>query len=84
MDQWSFYRLAKFIEYKARRAGIQVEYVAPAYTSQTCPVCGHVHHAKGRKYTCECGFEIHRDVLGAINICGSTEYVGDRNIRHTA
>lgn len=32
----------------------------------------------------KCGFHIHRDLLGAINICNSTEYVGDNNIRHTA
>ncbi len=84
LHTWSFYRLAKFIEYKANLAGIKVEYVNPAYTSQTCPVCGHVHHASDRTYTCECGFRIHRDLLGAMNICNSTEYVGDSNIRHTA
>ena len=81
---WSFYRLAQFIEYKAKLAGIKVEYVNPEYTSQKCPVCGNVHHANDRNYTCLCGFHIHRDVLGAINICNSTEYVGDSNIRHTA
>ena len=84
LHTWSFYRLAQFIEYKARLAGIKVEYVNPAYTSQTCPVCGHVHHANDRTYTCKCGFRIHRDILGAMNICNSTEYVGDSNIRHTA
>ena len=84
LHNWSFYRLAQFIEYKAKIAGIVVEYVNPAYTSQTCPVCGHVHHANDRNYTCKCGFHIHRDLLGAMNICNSTEYVGDSNIRHTA
>ena len=29
-------------------------------------------------------FHTHRDLLGAMNICNSTEYVGDSNIRHTA
>ena len=84
LHNWSFYRLAQFIEYKAKLAGITVEYVNPAYTSQTCPICGHVHHANDRKYVCKCGFHIHRDILGAMNICNSTEYVGDSNIRHTA
>lgn len=84
LHNWSFYRLAQFIAYKAKLAGITVEYVNPAYTSQTCPVCGHVHHANDRNYTCKCGFRIHRDILGAMNICNSTEYVGDSNIRHTA
>ena len=84
LHTWSFYRLAQFIEYKAKLAGIKVEYVNPAYTSQKCPVCGSIHHADDRNYTCKCGFHIHRDVLGAMNICNSTEYVGDSNIRHTA
>jgi IS605 OrfB family transposase len=89
LHSWSFYRLAQFIEYKAKLTGIAVEYVNPAYTSQTCPVCGHVHHADDRNYVCKCGFHIHRDVLGAMNICNSTEYVGDSKanseaVRHTA
>ena len=84
LHTWSFYRLAQFIEYKAKLAGINVEFVNPAYTSQICPVCGHVHHADDRNYTCKCGYHIHRDILGAINICNSTEYTGDSNIRYTA
>ena len=78
LHTWSFYRLAQFIEYKAKLAGISVEYVNPAYTSQTCPICGHVHHANDRNYTCKCGFHTHRDLLGAMNICNSTEFVGNR------
>ena len=84
LHNWSFYRLAQYIEYKAKLAGIEVIYVNPAYTSQTCPICGKKHHASDRNYQCECGFHTHRDLLGAINICNSTEYVGDSNIRHTA
>ena len=78
LHTWSFYRLAQFIEYKAKLAGISVEYVDPAFTSQTCPMCGCIHHAQDRKYTCKCGFHIHRDLLGAMNICNSTEFVGNR------
>lgn len=78
LHSWSFYRLAQFIEYKAKLAGIVVEYVNPAYTSQTCPKCGHVHHANDRNYTCKCGFHTHRDLLGAMNIENSTEFVGNR------
>lgn len=81
LHTWSFYRLAQFIEYKAKLAGIKVEYVNPAYTSQKCPVCGNIHHADDRSYTCRCGFHTHRDILGAMNIRNSTEYVGKR---HTA
>lgn len=81
LHTWSFYRLAQYIGYKAKLAGITVEYVNPAYTSQKCPLCGNVHHANDRSYTCTCGFHTHRDLLGARNICNSTEYVGNR---HTA
>lgn len=80
LHTWSFYRLAQYIEYKAKLAGIEVEYVDPAYTSQKCPQCGNTHHAKDRKYICKCGYHTHRDLLGAINICNSTEYIGNRCI----
>lgn len=80
LHTWSFYRLAQYIEYKAKLAGIEVEYVNPAYTSQRCPQCGNIHHAKDRKYICKCGYHTHRDLLGAINICNSTEYIGNRCI----
>jgi IS605 OrfB family transposase len=68
LHTWSFYRLSQFIEYKAKLAGIKVEYVNPAYTSQTCPQCSARNKAQGRKYKCGCGFEKHRDVVGAMNI----------------
>lgn len=78
LHNWSFYRLAQYIEYKARLAGIEVLYVNPAYTSQTCPICGARQHANDRQYRCECGFHTHRDLVGARNICNSTEIVGNR------
>lgn len=84
LHMWSFYRLATYIEYKAKLAGIKVLYVNPAFTSQKCPKCGNVHHADGRDYRCTCGYHTHRDLLGARNICDSTEYVGDSNVRYTA
>lgn len=74
---WSFYRLAQYIEYKAKLAGIEVLYVNPAYTSQSCPVCGTHNHATDRKYICQCGLHMHRDLVGAVNICNSTEICGN-------
>ncbi|MEI3614852.1 RNA-guided endonuclease InsQ/TnpB family protein [Pseudogracilibacillus sp. SO30301A] len=68
LHTWSFYRLSQFIEYKANLAGIKVEYVDPAYTSQTCPKCAGKNQAQDRKYKCKCGFEKHRDIIGAMNI----------------
>ena len=69
LSSWSFYRLASYIEYKARLAGIEVQYIDPAYTSQICPHCGCIHKAEGRNYICpHCGYRGHRDRVGAVNI----------------
>jgi len=78
LHTWSFYRLAFFIEYKAAMAGIKVEYVDPANTSQMCPNCGRVNHAKDRKYQCSCGYTAHRDRVGAINIIHAPVVAGKR------
>jgi hypothetical protein len=43
--------------------------VNEAYTSQTCPNCGERYKPKGRAYCCPaCGFQSHRDAVGAANI----------------
>ena len=68
LHNWSFYRLAMYIEYKAKLEGISVEYINPKYTSQICPSCGIKNKAKDRLYKCACGFKTHRDIVGAINI----------------
>ena len=79
LHTWSFYRLANFIEYKANTAGIRVEYVDPAYTSQLCPKCGKENHAKDRKYKCmHCGYTGHRDRVGAMNIIKAPVVAGNR------
>lgn len=77
LHSWSFYRLAMFIEYKARLAGIKVEYVNPKYTSQTCPQCGQRNKTNDRNYKCGCGFKNHRDRVGAINIIAATVIDGN-------
>lgn len=68
LNSWSFYRLTKYITYKAALAGIRLVYVDPYKTSQRCPSCGKEHKAHDRRYECECGFHAHRDLVGAINI----------------
>ncbi|MHA2896487.1 RNA-guided endonuclease TnpB family protein, partial [Bacillus cereus] len=77
LHTWSFYRLAQFLEYKANLVGIKVEYVNPAYTSQTCPKCSEKNKAQDRKYKCRCGFEKHRDIVGAMNIRYTTVINGN-------
>jgi IS605 OrfB family transposase len=78
LHTWSFYRLASYIEYKARMAGMEVEYVNPEYTSRTCPKCGELNKAKDRLYKCNCGFKTHRDRLGAMNIIKAPVVAGNR------
>ncbi|QWH12845.1 transposase [Bacillus mycoides] len=77
LHTWSFYRLAQFIAYKATIAGIQIEYVNPAYTSQSCPKCAEKNKARDRKYKCPCGFKTHRDIVGAMNIRYATVIDGN-------
>lgn len=58
LHSWSFYQQQMFIEYKAKKLGVMVQYVAPQYTSQRCSRCGHIEQAnrKGNLFQCQnCG-----------------------------
>jgi len=79
LHQWAYSEFVRMIEYKARLHGMTVERVGEAYTSQTCPSCGSRHKPHGRKYTCGCGFEGHRDLVGAANIW--KKYLGQNDTR---
>ena len=72
LHSWSFYQLRQFVEYKAKLAGIPIVPVDPAYTSQTCPGCGHADKRNRRTqslFRCvNCEFVAHADTVGAINI----------------
>ena len=46
---WSFFELQSMIEYKAKATGIEVRYINPYHTSQTCSFCG--HYEKGQRIT---------------------------------
>lgn len=83
MRNWSYFELQSMIEYKAKRAGIIVRYVNPAYTSQICSECGHKGirdsiHFKCLNPECNCfGKDIHADYNGARNIAKSKEIMKD-------
>lgn len=49
-NSWAFFKLRTFLDYKALGAGVEVIKVNPAYTSQTCHKCLHIHPVKGKSY----------------------------------
>ena len=56
LHSWSFGQLQAHTAYKARRVGVPVLYVDPAYSSQTCPACGYVARANRPKQSVfKCG-----------------------------
>ena len=75
LRNWSYYQLQQYIEYKAEREGIQVRYIDPSYTSQTCARCGHIdkeNRQTQEKFICtKCGFELNADHNASINIARS-------------
>jgi putative transposase len=71
-NSWAFYQLRQFLEYKARVAGVSLILVPPAYTSQTCHRCLHIHpdpaqsYRSGKQFKCgHCGWEGDADLNGA-------------------
>ena len=72
LHKWPFYQFQMFLTYKAIGAGMSVEYIDPAYTSQTCSKCGYCCKANRRSqssFLCkECGFELHADLNASRNI----------------
>ena len=68
LHRWAFRQLQSFVEYKAKAVGIVVEYVNPAYTSQTCSLCGSLGNRSKHLFTCKCGFRAHSDVNASQNL----------------
>ena len=72
LHTWAFAQLGQYLQYKAKQAGIAFVRVDPAYTSQTCHVCGHVDKKNRRcqaLFLCaRCGFVGHADHNAALNI----------------
>lgn len=70
---WSFYDLEQKLIYKAKQNQSTVIKVNPRYTSQCCPVCGHIEKANRNKklhlFTCKnCGYKSNDDRIGAMNL----------------
>jgi transposase len=56
------------VAYKAQAAGVPLVLVDPAYTSQTCHVCGHRGHRSGLKFSCTTCGVFDADINSAKNI----------------
>jgi len=82
LHAWAFARLQGRIEDKATEAGVRVEYVNAAYTSQTCHACGRLgrrdHQAE---FVCphdNCHVsEFQADINAAANIAGRVNPWGE-------
>ncbi|MEV6840512.1 transposase [Streptomyces sp. NPDC051133] len=79
LHSWAFAQLADFVVYKARRAGVPLVFVDPAYTSQTCAECGHVDKrnrvGQGLFICRACGVVAHADRNASHNIARRGENV---------
>jgi putative transposase len=86
---WSFYDLEQKLMYKAKQNQSIVLKVNPAYTSQTCPVCGHIEKANRNKkihlFSCKnCGYKSNDDRIGAMNLYRmGINYIEDSQVPST-
>jgi putative transposase len=70
LRQWRRTHLLRALRDKAEQAGMVVRLVDERGTSSTCPACHRrVPKPRGRQFHCHgCGFQGHRDLVGAANI----------------
>jgi IS605 OrfB family transposase len=71
VSRWVYRKLIDKIKMMCEVKGITLVNVSPAYTSQTCSLCGSVHkdNRHGDLFKCtECGYEIDADYNASINI----------------
>ena len=86
---WSFYDLEQKLMYKAKQNQSTVIKVNPAYTSQCCPVCGHIEKANRNKrihlFNCKnCGYKSNDDRIGAMNLYRmGINYLADSSVSET-
>jgi putative transposase len=77
VHEWSFAELQWMIRYKAARAGVEVVYIDPRYTSQTCSRCLHLGVRPSQsKFECrDCGYQINADLNGAKSVAARHDLV---------
>lgn len=80
LKSWAYYQLQSNIEYKAKQAGIEILWVDPKNTSNTCPTCGNSdplnrNDKDKTKFRCisiscdDYDKVKDADIVGAYNIC---------------
>jgi putative transposase len=88
LSGWSFHQLYTFLAYKAQIAGVPVVQVDPAYTSQTCPECGHCERSNRKsqsEFRCKaCRHEQHAGIVGARNIRNAAVLQGTAPVARNA
>ena len=86
---WSFYDLEQKLIYKAKQNQSTVIKVNPRYTSQCCPVCGHIEKSNRDKklhlFTCKnCGYKSNDDRIGAMNLyCMGINFLEESQVPST-
>lgn len=68
---WTYCQVIGVLKQKAQENRVDLVAVAPAYTSQTCPLCEMVSRGnrKAEKFCCiNCGYSHDADTVGAVNI----------------
>jgi putative transposase len=66
---WEYGKDWEYINYKSKQAGMESFNGSERGTSSHCPECGKKKKPNGRWWKCiSCGFESHRDVVGALNM----------------
>ncbi|MDR3770115.1 MAG: transposase [Sutterella sp.] len=69
LHRWPFRELQEMIVHKAAREGIEVVFVDPRYTSQTCSKCKALGKRRKHRFVCSnCGNRAYADVNSACNL----------------
>ena len=70
LHRWPFRELQQMIVYKAVQEGMEVMFVDPRYTSQTCARCGKIGARKKHRFQCSFGYRAHADLNASRNLLG--------------
>ena len=71
-SNWAFYQMRALLTYKAALAGVPMQFIDPAYTSQTCPLCGFVSKSNRKSQS--------EFICGQCGYVGLADYIAARNI----